>query len=79
MWKVALDFLIVAGMIVSGVAVVMAFVIAVLYCKAWLKDFEEADKRKHWKDQLSCLHEDLRYTESHPEKVWTCNDCGKLI
>jgi len=47
MWKVVLDFLIVAGIIVSGVALLFVFIFLVAYCNAYIKCLEadeEADR-----------------------------------
>lgn len=30
-------------------------------------------------EQENCSHENSIYTESHPDKVWTCSDCGKSV
>lgn len=30
-------------------------------------------------EKKRCGHANKRYTENHPDLVWTCNDCGEMV
>lgn len=59
--------------------IVIAFLFLMAVIITFFKVFFKSVKRKSYKvDPSYCSHENSRYTESHPDLVWTCNDCGKL-
>lgn len=72
MWKVVLDFVGVAAVAVSVGVFVSVFYFCVVCAKNYIKRLEQ-EKR------ANCSHKNYRYTESHPEKVWTCNECGEIF
>lgn len=79
MWKIVLDFFELFGWVILGVAAVMAIGFLVLFTKAIIELAIADEEVKKLNEQENCIHDNLQYTESHPEKVWTCNDCGKII
>lgn len=74
MWKAVLDLVqVFAVAICAGLftAALYWMVIVGLNIISWAADFEDEVEVKN------CAHKRYRYTESHPDKVWTCNDCGE--
>jgi rubrerythrin len=78
MWKAVLDLA-----QVFAVAICAGLFTAALYWLVivgkniirWATEFED-----DFEDEVkveNCEHKRYRYTESHPDKVWTCNDCGE--
>lgn len=61
------------GLAVSIVVLWFTIGLCVCFYKIFLK------KEKYKYDKNNCSHDDLRYTDSHPDKPFTCHDCGKLI
>lgn len=59
-----------------GLAVVVVLVIFIV-AALWL--FYEIFIRQPDIDQSLCNHENVRYTDSHPDKPFTCMDCKKLL
>lgn len=74
MWS----FVMIVGTVLLWVMLVIgfiaAFVFGVLFSLALIdaRVSIEEDKSK-----IDCEHINYHYSESHPEKVWQCNDCGE--
>ncbi len=77
MWKVGLMLGVLA--IAAGAGFFTALIYCMVVCgKNLIKRAERWDDEMAL-DKQNCTHERYRYTESHPEKVWTCNDCGEIF
>jgi hypothetical protein len=68
------------GILFSCCLVLMMFVVGLT--KGFYKIYfvkNEVDQNFYNKvNPEFCNHENSRYTESHPDLVWTCNDFGKI-
>lgn len=60
----------------------ISIVIGMIVCVLW---FIGAMVVNFWKIYIkkkpikNCQHPNTVYTENHPDKVWTCCDCGESV
>lgn len=64
MWKIILTVFMI-GVLIGG------FVCFIYFSWLFVKTMAEIDSSDY------CEHSNYRYTEDHPDKVWTCNKCGE--
>ena len=61
------------------IGLILGFIITVAwFCYAMALNFWKIYGRKPIENK-TCCHSSAHYTENHPDKVWTCNDCGESV
>jgi len=61
------------------IGIILGLTITVFwFCYAMLVNFYKIYIKKPEVNK-TCHHASAHYTENHPDKVWTCNDCGESV
>ena len=58
------------------VAMAVGAIVAIGFAIAFTMAMVECAKAEEEVARMNCNHENYHYSESHPDKVWRCNDCG---
>jgi uncharacterized membrane-anchored protein YhcB (DUF1043 family) len=72
MWSFVLIVLGVIAWIALAIGLILAIAIGIIFTMSIV----ECAKAEEEVARMNCNHENYHYSESHPNKVWRCNDCG---